>query len=147
MALYKSEGLNRILPKLYLKIVPVTQNETTLYANDGDQSIHISDFYCESIRHLKLSKYECEINSLLLDHLRLKYTYACVAIYPAQLDFAAQRSCLRKVCWFAYHSQHFMSAYEFGLSEKATEFAVKKYCSYHWILKKVLEEIEKFTHN
>ncbi|CAG8808332.1 14253_t:CDS:1, partial [Dentiscutata erythropus] len=32
---YEGVGLNYILSELYSKIVPVTQDETTLYANDG----------------------------------------------------------------------------------------------------------------
>ncbi|CAG8642466.1 11340_t:CDS:2 [Dentiscutata erythropus] len=81
MASYEDVGLNCIPPELYLKIVPVTQDETTLYSNNG-QSIHISDFFCKSIGRLKPSEYEYYINNLLPDHMRLKYTQACVAIYP-----------------------------------------------------------------
>ncbi|CAG8584500.1 27031_t:CDS:2 [Dentiscutata erythropus] len=101
MAQYVGENLDCIIPsELYPEIVPVTQDETTLYTNDivkeywgpaGEyslwkkslgQSIHISDFFCESIGCLKLSEHESYINDLLPDYMRLKYTHACVAIYP-----------------------------------------------------------------
>ncbi|CAG8782357.1 6294_t:CDS:1, partial [Dentiscutata erythropus] len=35
MASYEGVGLNHIPPELYPKIVPVTQDETTLYSNDS----------------------------------------------------------------------------------------------------------------
>ncbi|CAG8822800.1 7832_t:CDS:2, partial [Dentiscutata erythropus] len=98
MTTYEGENLDRIiLPKLSPgepEIVPVTHDETILYANDGmnkywspmDEynlrkksqglSIHVSDFYCESIGRLKLSEYEITINDLLPDYMRLKYTQA-----------------------------------------------------------------------
>ncbi|CAG8790214.1 32521_t:CDS:2, partial [Racocetra persica] len=203
-------------------------------------SIHISDFVCESIGHLKLSDYEISINDLLPDSMHLKYTKAGIAIYPgincngwwicddlvnqvveyaipifeqthpnkialfmfdnssnygsfaedtllvlqmgmkdgtkklllrddtmpdgskhimiyidnanverpkgikqvleekAQSDFAAQRSCILNN--FACCSEQFINAYELGLSGKAADFAVKKYCSYHRISEQVLEE-------
>ncbi|CAG8789991.1 23225_t:CDS:2, partial [Dentiscutata erythropus] len=94
MAQYVGENLDHIIPpELYPKIVLVTQNETTLYANDGmkeywgpageyslrkkslGQSIHISDFFCESIGRLKLSEHESYINNLLPDYMHLKYTH------------------------------------------------------------------------
>ncbi|CAG8530816.1 20603_t:CDS:2 [Dentiscutata erythropus] len=91
------KNLTHILPNLDLdeaKIVPVTQDKTTLYVNDGikqywspkdeyglqrksqGSSIHISDFVCETIRRLKLSDYEIAINDLLSDSICLKYTKA-----------------------------------------------------------------------
>ncbi|CAG8762305.1 27165_t:CDS:2, partial [Dentiscutata erythropus] len=101
MAQYVGENLDHIIfPELYPEIVPVTQDETTLYTNNGvkeywspagkyslrkkslGQSIHISDFFCESIGCLKLSEHKSYINDLLPDYMRLKYTHACVAIYP-----------------------------------------------------------------
>ncbi|CAG8500799.1 16122_t:CDS:2, partial [Racocetra persica] len=51
---------------------------------------------------------------------------------------------LLKIHHFARYSERFMSAYELGLSGKAANFAVKKYCSHRQIPEQVLEE---FAHD
>ncbi|CAG8493007.1 6076_t:CDS:2 [Scutellospora calospora] len=76
MTIYEGNNLEyaispKLLPDIY-EIVPVTYDETIFYTNNGIK---------KSIGRLKLSEYECDINSQLPNNLYLKYTESCVTIY------------------------------------------------------------------
>jgi hypothetical protein len=104
IALYEGEDMNQVISPILLsnvlELVSVTHDESVFYANDGvvttwgpvDEneirrksqglSVHVSDFICESIGRLRLSREDQAANDLLPDHERLMHTDACVVIHP-----------------------------------------------------------------
>ncbi|CAG8717002.1 19399_t:CDS:2 [Cetraspora pellucida] len=74
---------------------------------------------------------------------RLSYNYIFKGLKKA-VSKALDSVDLTKIHYFAHHSEHFMSVYKLGLSEKAAAFAVKKYHFHHRVSEKVLEE---FAHD
>jgi hypothetical protein len=94
------EIIQPLLPLDVPEIVPITHDESIFYANDGASkawgpadeaqlrsksqglSVHVSDFFCQSIGRLRLSEDDWINNNLLPDGERLEHTEACVIMHP-----------------------------------------------------------------
>ena len=105
MASYTDDTLEHILPKLLpgeKEHVLIMQDETVFHTNEycrhtwltQDQqliqkkgarhAVHVSDFICETIGHLKLSEEQIREQAELPEQLHLPSVKACKIIYPGK---------------------------------------------------------------
>ena len=92
-------------------------------------------------------KFHCELNyienfwSAAKKFSWLYYDYSWIGLQRTVL-LALTSISLTTICQYARKAFRYINVYQKGLTGRAAEFAVKKYCSHHWIFDSVLQSVD-----